>query len=171
MVAVLRDSIVSERNKKKRIYVITEDSYGCNAIIELIKILYKNNIVDKEIIADCHSVGGKGNIISPKTIRIIKSSRSKQFDITIIFTDSDNEDPTSIEKRIEDMLRRNGEETNKVHSIIFEPHIEILLVPDENNPSEYLRKHERYQKSDLPKRIRNIDLKAVSKLKSFQKKL
>ena len=55
------------------------------------------------------------------------------------------------------MLKRNGVDMNRVCIIFFNPHIEILLAPQENNPLEYLRTHDRYEKSDLPKRIRNID--------------
>jgi len=51
----------------------------------------------------------------------------------------------------------------------FQSHIEILLAPQENNPLEYLRTHDKYEKSDLPKRIRNIDLYTVYKLEVFLK--
>ncbi len=37
-------------------------------------------------------MGGKGNIISVKTVRIVKSSIFKGYDKIMIFVDSDNED-------------------------------------------------------------------------------
>ncbi|BAK54705.1 hypothetical protein [Sulfurisphaera tokodaii] len=118
---------------------------------------------------DCHSAGGKGNIISTKTVRIVRSASSKEFNRIIIFVDSDYEDPNSIENRLKDMLKRAGEDIGKVCIIVFKPHIEILLLPQENNPLDYLRTHERYEKSDLPRRISNINLDKVGKLRSFQK--
>ena len=153
----------------KKIQAIAEDKYGCSAINELIKKLREYGKIRNDILLDCHSVGGKGNIISTKTIRIIKSSRLKGVDRIVIFTDSNDDDPISLENRVKDMLRNNGEDIGKVCIIIFEPHIEVLLAPHETNPVDYLRTHERYQKSDLPKRIKNIDINEVSKLKCFQK--
>ena len=49
------------------------------------------------------------------------------------------------------MLNRNGVDMNKAFIIVYNTHIEILLAPQENNPLEYLRTHDRYEKSDLPK--------------------
>jgi hypothetical protein len=66
-------------------------------------------------------------------------------------------------------VNKNGVDMNRVCIIVFNPHIEILLAPQENNPLEYLRTHDGYEKSDLPKRIRNIDLNTVYKLEVFQK--
>jgi len=153
----------------KIILAITEDRYGCSAIAELIRKLEENKKID-EIKLDCHSMGGKGNIISAKTVRIVKSSIFKGYDRIMIFVDSDNEDSQILENRIKDMLKRNsGVDMNRVCIIVFNPHIEILLAPQENNPLEYLRTHDRYEKSDLPKRIRNIDLNTVYKLEVFQK--
>jgi hypothetical protein len=153
----------------KIILAITEDKYGCSAIAELIRKLEENKKIENEIKLDCHSMGGKGNIISAKTVRIVKISIFKGYDKIMIFVDSDNEDSQILENRIKDMLKRNDVDMNRVCIIVFNPHIEILLAPQENNPLEYLRTHDRYEKSDLPKRIRNIDLNTVYKLEVFQK--
>jgi esterase/lipase superfamily enzyme len=56
----------------KIILAITEDKYGCSAIAELIRKLEENKKIENEIKLDCHSMGGKGNIISVKTVRIVK---------------------------------------------------------------------------------------------------
>ncbi|MEJ2777361.1 hypothetical protein WIW89_06230 [Stygiolobus sp. CP850M] len=88
----------------KIILAITEDKYGCSAIAELIRKLEENKKIENEIKLDCHSMGGKGNIISAKTVRIVKSSIFKGYNKIMIFVDSDNEDSQILENRIQQLL-------------------------------------------------------------------
>lgn len=152
---------------------VTEDTYGGEAVKRLLNLLKEKGIVREEVNVDSHSVGGKGNVVSTKTAKIVQTSLAKGFHMVLILVDSDREKPEDVRRRVLEFLGgKQGIDLERVRVVVFSPYIERLLAPDADDPISHLNaqwgyKNE-YKKSDLPKLISRVDLNAVRRLPCFQ---
>ena len=151
---------------------VTEDTYGGEAVKNLLNLLKEKGIVREEVRVDSHSVGGKDNVVSTKTAKIVQTSLAKGFDVVLILVDSDREEPEDVRMRVLEFLRgKQGIDLEMMRVVVFRPNIERLLAPDADDPISYLNaqwgyKNE-YKKGDLPKFIPRVDLNAARRLPCF----
>ncbi|MCG3109360.1 hypothetical protein L3N51_01650 [Metallosphaera sp. J1] len=149
-----------------RICGISEDTYGCEFIRGILEKLKSLRRVDESAwFADCYSVRGKQNVMSSKTERILKRLDSK-CDKILIFVDRDDDNLDDLQNSLNSLERVVGK--NKIHPVIFDPEIEEWIKPDDPKPSQYLKQHMDYDKSNLPRMVDTVPLDLLERKRSFQ---
>ncbi|MCY0861712.1 MAG: hypothetical protein OWQ52_04700 [Metallosphaera prunae] len=138
--------------------------YGGDFIREMLRKLNSLRKVSGEVtLSRSHSVGGKVNVFSAKTSRIVRRLQDSDCEKILIFVDGDGQNTDEVKASLKNIVGNKN-----VYYVVFKTEIEEWIVPDSSKPSEYLKSHQDYDKNDLPKLAEKINFNLVSGKASFQ---
>jgi len=153
-------------NPKKQ-GIITEDTYAVKFLKGIIEKLKSTRIISRETEIVNHTpANGKGNVCTPKQIRII-SILEENVDMTLLFIDTDGMKVENIGKECEGIIGK----FLKVRIKIFDQEIEEWITcSTQRKPSEELKSKRRYDKSRLPDHVDEVvsNYSKLINLRSFR---
>ncbi len=151
-----------------KIVIFVEDTYGAPFFKKLITQLKENAFIPSNIEFEVkHSTMPCNHKTIKLAVARFTPLESKATNVILVF-DGDGRQKEKLEREKNKIHTHYPDYVEKIHILVFKYEIEELLfwssnkrIP--NNPSKYLKTHEKYSKRDLPKLLNRVDLVALSK--------
>jgi hypothetical protein len=163
--------------------MITEDTYGCDFLKGVRDRLAEEGLLRGKQSIQCHHMG----ILRNKDVgRMVKAALlDRGDDKVLIVVDADGRSREDVESDVVPFVRRGmrGGRTGKgnieelmgrVRLVVFAQEAEEWILASigrtsvGRKPSDFLRMTRRYEKRELPKFVRSLDLGALKKMRSFK---